>query len=78
MELSGEEILREVSKVFGPPELCGELEIKNSPMYLSMTTGCTADSLTVNGKEEIDLTPKERKEAWRSSAFGWQKRTGTG
>lgn len=64
MELSGEEILLEVSKVFGPPKLCGELEIRNSPMYLSMTTGCTANSLTVNGKEEVDLTPKQRKEAW--------------
>lgn len=34
-------------------------------MELKQVTGCTAWSLTVNGKEEIRLTPEERKEAWQ-------------
>lgn len=42
-----------------PPTIIG------TPMHLKYTTGCTADSLTVDGKEEIDLTPEQRREAWQ-------------
>jgi hypothetical protein len=33
-------------------------------MKLKMVTGCTTDSLTIDGKEEIDLTDDERADAW--------------
>ena len=34
-------------------------------MILKMVRGCIADSLTVDGKEEIDLTDVERREVLR-------------
>jgi len=35
-------------------------EEKNDQLVIEMTRGCICDSLTVNGKEEIDLTDEER------------------
>lgn len=34
-------------------------------MKLKMVCGCTADSLTINGKEEIDLNFEEKKVVWK-------------
>lgn len=33
-------------------------------MKLKLVTGCMTDSLTINGKEEIDLTDDERVDVW--------------
>lgn len=33
-------------------------------MQLKMVTGCMTDSLTINGKEEIDLTDDQRAVVW--------------
>ena len=33
-------------------------------MKLKMTRGCICDSLTIDGKEEINLTEEERKQIW--------------
>lgn len=33
-------------------------------MKLKMVTGCMTDSLTINGKEEIDLTDDKRADVW--------------
>jgi len=33
-------------------------------MEIKMTRGCIADSLTIDGKEEIDLTDDERQEVF--------------
>ena len=35
-------------------------------MKLQMISGCTADSLTANGKEEVDMTTDERTEVTKS------------
>ena len=37
-------------------------------MKLAMTTGCIADSLTVDGVEEINLSTPQRKRAMRNLA----------
>lgn len=37
----------------------------SSDMHLKYTTGCMADSLTVDNVEEIDLTDEQRREAWQ-------------
>lgn len=36
-------------------------------MKLEYTTGCTCDSLTVNGKETVDMTPQELQEIIKKS-----------
>lgn len=34
-------------------------------MKLKMVCGCTADSLTIDGKEEINLNTEEKKVVWK-------------
>ena len=42
-------------------------------MKLAMTTGCIADSLTVDGVEEINLSTPQRKRAMRNLASWYIK-----
>ena len=44
-------------------------------MLLKMVRGCMADSLTVDGKEEMDLTDGERKEVLKRIFTVWSQKT---
>lgn len=46
-------------------------------MKLEYVSGCTANSLTVNGTEEIDLTPEQRKEAWKKLCLWLAEKDGS-